>query len=272
MKKYVFSEEQLLDIYNMYNDGSSLKVIQDKYSVSQTVLTRVFNENGWTIRGCHDHRNYTLNEEYFDSIDTPNKAYIYGLLAADGYNYVPTGEIKLSLQEGDEQTLVDINKEIESNRPLHVRKFDRPSWKDSYTLSISSVHISRQLEKIGIIRNKSLVLEFPEWISESLFPYMLKGYIDGNGWIQQYRIGFMSSDKFAYGVQRFLIEHYGITSTVMDMKRHYDSRTKTWYICSKKKSKTLVEMMFEEPTIRIQRKYEKYIKYGYLDADKSLVV
>lgn len=271
MKKIVFTENQLYDIHNMYENGSSFKLIQEKYGVSQTVLTRVFKEQGWTIKGCHDYRTYTLNENYFDEIDTPTKAYIYGLLAADGYNYVAKGTISLSLQAGDESLLLDINNEIGSNRPLSVRKFTNSNWKDSYTLSIGSMHMSHQLENLGIIQNKSLILDFPEWISETLFPYMLKGYIDGNGWIQKYRIGFMSSDKFAYGVQSFLQFHYGIISSVMDMKRHYNEHTKTWYVCSKKNIHPLVEMMFKVDTICLPRKHQKYIQYGFLNTNNSLV-
>lgn len=40
-------------------------------------------------------RKYTINEKYFEKVDTPEKAYILGLLYADGYNSEKTGRINL---------------------------------------------------------------------------------------------------------------------------------------------------------------------------------
>lgn len=262
-KRLSFTEEQLKEIQTLYSNGLSFNAISKHFNVSQTGIQNLFAREGWETKG-HGRRRYSLDETYFDVIDTPNKAYILGLLFADGCNYPDTGEVRLSLQESEYSFLEDIKRELKSNRPIKCRHFDKESWKDSYTLSLCSKHMSLRLEELGMIHNKSLTLEFPSWITEDYFPFMLKGYIDGNGWVQQYRIGFMSSNKFAYGVQSFLKEHYDIDSTVMDMKRHYDERTKTWYVCNKKNYLPLTEMMFSKPTLCIERKYKKYLEYGFL--------
>ena len=41
-------------------------------------------------------RKYKLNCNYFDTIDTQEKAYILGILAADGYNNNKDGEVVTS--------------------------------------------------------------------------------------------------------------------------------------------------------------------------------
>ena len=85
MNKKVFSDEQLTDIYNKYSDGLNMTDIGKSYNVSLNVIRRLFVENGWESKG-HGRRRYSLNERYFDNIDSPNKAYIFGLLLADGCN------------------------------------------------------------------------------------------------------------------------------------------------------------------------------------------
>jgi len=268
--KFEFSQEQLNEIHDLYESGLGIPSLMKKYNLSQSVFDRIFKENHWSKRKRSDYKKYTINEEYFDNIDTPNKAYIIGLLAADGCNYVDRGEIRLSLQERDKSILYDINDEIQSNHPISIRHFSNPNWQDSYTLTINNLHISQQLNNLGIIKNKSLNLDFPQWITPELFPFYLKGYIDGDGWIQKYILGFMSSDKFCYGVCDYLLSNYKLDSKVMDMKRHYSQQTKTWYMCGKRNQQYLVEMMFSQPVLGIERKNQKYYEFNYLDINNSL--
>lgn len=266
-----FSEDELNTIHNLYIDGWSIPQLSQKYNLSQSFFNRIFRENNWEKRKRSDYKHYEINENYFDQIDTPNKAYIIGLLYADGCNYVKRSEIRLSLQENDKQILYDINNELNSNRELRIRHFDNPNWQDSYTLTICNKHISQRLNELGVIPNKSLVLDFPEWITPELFPFLLKGYIDGDGWIQKYNIGFMSSDKFCYGVCNYLLNNYGLISKVMDMKRNYSEHTKTWYMCGKTNYQSLAKLMFSQPTIGIARKTQKYYDFGYInDINNSL--
>ena len=63
-------------------------------------------------------RIFSCDEHYFDVIDTPNKAYILGLLWSDGYNDVVRGQIKIQLQDRDKSVLERINIEVDSDRPL----------------------------------------------------------------------------------------------------------------------------------------------------------
>jgi len=275
MNKKIFTEEETQKIIHFYQeDQMSMEDIAKIFNTSRSPIFRTLKENEVQIRSntCKS-RKYHINENYFDIIDTPNKAYIIGLLFADGNNRKRQGNVRIELQDTDVQILEDIKKELELDCPLYLRHFDQhPTWHDTYSLSINSVHISQKLANLGMVPNKSLILDFPAWINEELFPFMLKGYIDGDGWIRPKLIGFMSSDKFCYGVQSFLSEHYGINSGVMDMKRHYNEHTKTLYVYQRHLS-DLVNLMFSSPTIGIQRKVDKYFQYGFLqyDANNSLV-
>lgn len=275
MKKIIFTDEQLNEIYVMYNNGFSLRQIQEKYCVSQTVLDRIFKENKWEKRTQTEHfKKYSVDEHIFDVVDTPNKAYCLGLLYADGCNCLKKKEITIELQARDKVVLEEINALTKNTRPLAIIKAGKYHRKqDTYKLLIRSSYMCEQLNKLGCTPRKSLTLDFPTWITNELFPFFLKGYIDGDGWIQKYLIGFMSSDKFCYGAQRYLLDNYKIKSTVMDMKRHYNEHTKTLYICNKKNIYPLTKLMFSENTFGIPRKIDKYREYGFLqDINNSLTI
>ena len=65
---------------------------------------------------------YTINEDYFDIIDTEEKAYLLGFLYADGNHFTKKNRITIGLQEKDKHILEKFNELIGSNRPLFLRK------------------------------------------------------------------------------------------------------------------------------------------------------
>ena len=71
---------------------------------------------------------YTFNKDYFERIDSKDKAYFLGFLYADGCNSISTTQhhctIILNLQEKDKDILDIFNKYINSNKPLTYR----PKW------------------------------------------------------------------------------------------------------------------------------------------------
>lgn len=272
MQKIVLSDDVINDIRDTYYETDmSLEEVAAKFGLSSSKIRNTLLSCGCVMKPQR-HRKYTVNENYFDIIDTPNKAYIIGLLAADGSNNEKEGEIRLSLQERDVDILYKINECIGSNRPLAVRKFQKETWQDSYTLVINSHHMSDRLSEIGIVQKKSLILDFPKDIPRNLIPNMLRGYIDGDGWIQPHLIGFMSTDKFCYQAQKYLMDYLDIDSVVMNMKRSYNIHTKTLYITGIKNLIPFAYSLYEDSELCLERKKTHCIEYGFLlEPDNSLL-
>lgn len=118
---------------------------------------------------------------------------------------------------------------------------------------------------------KSLILDFPKCVPDAYICNMLNGYIAGDGWIQKYVIGFMSTDKFCYGAQNYL-SSIGIESHVYDLKRHYNEHTKMFQISNRKNILPFVELMCDNCSIFLRRKYEKLIEYNFVNLDRSIGV
>lgn len=128
-------------------------------------------------------RKYTLDESYFDEINTEAKAYFLGLLYADGYNNEERNCVQISLQEQDKEILELFNKEIKSNRPLlflNLKKYNKNN-QNCYRLSISSVKISKRLKELGCLQKKSFKIIFPTFLREDLIRHFIRGYFDGDG-------------------------------------------------------------------------------------------
>ena len=85
MKKIEFTQEQIEDILNDYKNNFSQKSIAEKYNVSRSVIKRVLNSFEIDLRKktCKYYANYDI----FENIDSAEKAYWLGFLAADGCNY-----------------------------------------------------------------------------------------------------------------------------------------------------------------------------------------
>ena len=88
MKKIEFSQEQIEDILNKYNNENwSQQKIADFYQVSRTVIKRILKTQSEGIVIRDRTSKYKYQQDIFEIIDTAEKAYWLGFLAADGCNY-----------------------------------------------------------------------------------------------------------------------------------------------------------------------------------------
>ena len=118
-------------------------------------------------------RKYNLNEDYFSELKTHEQAYILGFIYADGYNREDT----LELDQKEER--VDILEKI--NKALNSDALIKSYSPGTYRLNINSKKLCADLTKLGAIRNKSLILTFPNFIPEELMSSFILGYFDGDG-------------------------------------------------------------------------------------------
>lgn len=118
-------------------------------------------------------KRYDFNENYFNELKTHEQAYILGFIYADGYNR--EDKLELDQKEGRIDILENINKALESNCPI---KSYSPGI---YRLDFNSKKLCSDLTRLGAIRNKSLTLTFPKFITDELMPSFILGYFDGDG-------------------------------------------------------------------------------------------
>lgn len=189
MKKIEFSQEQIEDILNKYNNENwSQQKIADFYQVSRTVIKRILKTQSEGIVIRDRTSKYKYQQDIFEIIDTAEKAYWLGFLAADGCNYQRehNASIIISIHEKDIEHLnkfkqfCGTNAEIKSYIGYEGFSNQTPMCK----ITLNSKRISNDLIDKGILPNKSLILQPPNISKEFYKPFIL-GYFDGDGSISK---------------------------------------------------------------------------------------
>ena len=213
---YLELEEHFSEIEKMYlEDNLTPYQIGEKFHSKRYQINYILKKHGIQKSISESKRKYTLNESYFDEIDTPNKAYILGFLYADGYNNRINNSVVLSLSKEDREILEKISEEVGSNKPLfesdYVNKNDGTE-RHMLILTMASKHMCKALEKWGLTQNKTFTIDFPDFLREDLIPHFVRGYFDGDGCAcsttdkgrPRFQITLMSSTQFCNGLVDYL--------------------------------------------------------------------
>ena len=110
-------------------------------------------------------------------------AYVLGFFAADG-NMIKNkrGAHFVAFYSTDKDLIEKVRDLLSSNHKVALKKtsLSNKNWKPSYQLQIGSKEIFSDLLKLGMVPNKSLVLNMPK-IPRKYISHFLRGYFDGDG-------------------------------------------------------------------------------------------
>lgn len=172
-------------IVRLYQEGVEIKTISAGLEIDKTSVFNVLKRNGISLDRFERKtwRKYQiLNEDYFEEIDTEEKAYFLGFLMADGY---VQGErrIAITLQAGDVEILEALKAAIGSNSPIR-NKISKLNGKEfaSVHFSMCSIKIAQDLQKWGIVERKSWEAQYPDLPDEPrIHAGFIRGLLDGDG-------------------------------------------------------------------------------------------
>lgn len=131
--------------------------------------------------GTISNKKYNCNYNFFENIDTQEKAYWLGFLFADGYHNGK--EVVINLKASDGEHLEKFKNNIESNHPI-TYGIDKTKYQKA-SFRISSKKMCSDLDSHGCIRRKSLVLQYPKHIPPHLERHFVRGYFDGDGYVSK---------------------------------------------------------------------------------------
>ncbi len=269
----LFSKEDAYHMYQLYLSGNTVGEIAKISGTYRHMVTKLFKRYGLQT----DRLTYHCNEEYFDTVDCAEKAYILGLLWADGCNNLSLGKIQLQLQEKDKHILDEINILTDNDRPLFFLQLSdkNSNWQNSYTMILKSHHMAQVLNDYGMTPRKSLTLEFPTWLDESLYSHFLRGYIDGDGSIycrvdkNICRVYMIGTKMFLDKVQNILLQ-FDIKTSLYHRDGYADA-TYTLYTTSNSGSINLLNWIYNDANLKLTRKYDKYQQFLNNNINNSLV-
>lgn len=180
------SDSDIKEIVRLYSEEKvSLSKIKKQYGISDKRLKQILEDHNIHIRSHRESRlTYEYNENYFNAIDTPDKAYWLGFIYADGFITKRThGNPVFGITLAEKEPLEKINKCMNSNKPIgEYKKINSYSNKSiEYKLAFCSPQLTSDLEKWGCVENKTFKLKFPDFLDKSLIPHFVRGYFDGDG-------------------------------------------------------------------------------------------
>ena len=149
--------------------------LSKELNVSKSLIIKTWREN--KLAGKQSRR-YYINENYFEEINSFDKAYFLGIIAADGcvYAYRNANKLKMlslgfHIQEKD---IIDLF--IKYTGAEYV-----PYTNDKViTLQINSNKLVNDLSQYNIVERKTWIYE-PTHLNSSLMWHFLRGYFDGDG-------------------------------------------------------------------------------------------
>lgn len=220
------------------------------------------------MSNTHKNARYTTNENYFEKIDTEEKAYWLGYIYADGCIHNNLSKMTVSAAEVDKSHMQKFLDCLESDQPIREqRKVIGDRVFIQCSIEIARKKIAQDLISHGLHPKKSLTLTFP---NEGTFPteltrHFLRGYFDGDGSIHNSKIKNVNKKNskawkvYFMGTKEFLKEIKVILKKDKKLTEKPNS-TNTYYLSfgGVNQCLELMNYLYKDATIYLDRKKERY--------------
>lgn len=250
--KFTIKEEK--EICEKYTNGRSAYSLSKEYGASVGTITRILRTYEIPQRTLSQARNNflkrTLNEDSFENIDSPEKAYWLGVMYSDGYinkTEKYTNFFGLSISTKDREWLEKFKKFLNYNGNINDY-FVSGGYKTGTPYSrllIGSNKIVEDLEKLGVVEHKTkLIQRLP---NISFLDDFIRGYIDGDGSLRK-----NCPNIRICGNYNFLLEvgeYFKIPYKIYPDKSIFDISYRA------KQSRYLEKRLYKNATVFLDRKY-----------------
>jgi len=246
----------------LYRQGKQIKEICNMIDLCDKTISKVLKENGIVIKTGPEYlRTHYFNDNYFEEINTADKAYFLGLLYADGNVYLKRNRVQITLAEEDSYILTEFAKRVGHNGRLYV---DR----EFHKLIFDSKKMCQDLIKLGCVPRKSLILRFPtqEQVPDKILSHFIRGYFDGDGSIyfrsknlQAKSVSFVSTKEFLMVLKTVLFQESIDSSDFLVRYKNKPDSAGEIRFGDKKGVKRFSEFIYKDcENLFLKRKKEKF--------------
>lgn len=274
-KKSIYNrlnKEEIEDIKELYQNGwTSIQILnkyKEKIKTGKSII-KILRESGINIKGNHKYINIE-KENFFEVIDTEEKAYILGFLIADGYVIYPKKKGAspfwgITLQFRDRYILETIKDIIGIDNKItdYQSKHNTQKKRNESSLLVVSQKMVMDLEKYGIVPRKCHIIQFPSNIEDKLIPHLIRGIFDGDGSITVGNVKFSGNEFIPKAIQDILFLKLNIPKHTITCSTYISKKGDITYnyvlkFGAKKDVKAFYEYIYKDATIYLARKKEKF--------------
>lgn len=278
---------------NNENIGKAIDYFKNNKMISITKCANKFNINRQTlakhlnILNIHEDRRkkYKIDSNFFNVIDTEEKAYWLGFLTADGCIKDNRSQLTLKISIKDIEHLEKFNNTLKYSKNISIESQSKNSFSKNKLccVIINNKNIYNDLKKLNIYSNKTTCEKMPPAgsIPDKLINHYIRGIFDGDGWFSwsEYYSKYKNK-KYKYYTAEFGI---GMGKEILEsikdiLERELNVSCITikpiksifrYRIRSNKDIFKIMNFLYQDATIFLERKKEKYLEYCRLKT-KSL--
>lgn len=239
----------------LFNDGYSLNKISQILNIRRSKIANVIKDAD--IKIPYHEKFKFLNKDYFSTINSNEKAYFLGFIYADGHINIKRNSLKIDLSSKDSHILQSFSDILYGNN--YVKTYTRNDKNYAY-LQVVSKQIVSDLKNSGLKQQKTCDLQFPN-IEEKYWSHFMRGLIDGDGCIypQKPLINLICTKDIA----RFVIDNIFSKFKFRSSEKICQLSDGVSEISSIRlqgisQSKIFLDWLYQDSTIHLHRKYEKY--------------
>lgn len=246
--------EEIIDLYNVYKNTS---IVAEKLNCTNSNISKRLKRAGFNIIRDYSKKRESMriklnvDEYYFRSIDSDDKAYFLGLMYADGSVSKNTFYLKLK----DEDILQKFKYYLKTDVDIKFRN-------NSYILQISRKSMCEDLIKHGCFINKTKTIEFPN-IKQCFLKHFIRGFFDGDGCLILNKHTCHNCLNFTSGSYKFLqqlqekLKIVALTNGGISKETNHE----VWHLrYGGKQVKIILDWLYEDSSnLYIKRKYNKYL-------------
>ena len=264
-------KEALAEYLNTPEEQRSLTKLGSKYNIKRQTLSERFKKWGYEV--VNQQNRCRLNESCFDSMDSEEQFYWLGFLYADGNISKEGYRIEMRLSIKDIAHLEKFRSFLQLTTKIRTGECNGNGF---CHLSVRNKHLWNKLNSLGCVPNKSLILTFPKlqlFTKKEYVLHFIRGYVDGDGCLSLSKDGDKIRTRIIIvGTESFLntINKIFKNKGYLRSKETPNYKNKAFELrFSDLSSRRLARYLYENATVYLDRKYEKFLEYCRLEEESS---
>lgn len=260
------TEEEKCKILDTYlTTKLTVKDIGKQYKLTKRSMTTLLKHFGIDSRKKN---RYTLNEDFFQEINTEQQAYWLGFLFADGFvgdqaynNIVFSQAFNNKWAISHFANAIDFSGELRYVEPGRAGGYS--SDQPHYVINFSSKKMVQDLNNLGLSHKKENRTKIPETIPEYLIHHFIRGIFDGDGSISyslksntihsSRNVSFVGNQSLMQDISQW----FNLQKTNLNNCNHSD-KVKYLQYGSKNDIMSVFLKLYQDATIFLPRKFFRW--------------